>query len=90
MAVKVWIAEIQISPRIADKLQLKHGITPEQVREACLFFAYRAARWDVDPERGARLLIRGADYDAIPLIVVLKPVNVADGIFRCVTARRDR
>lgn len=89
MTLKVWIAEILISDRVVHKIQQKHGVAPRQVREACLFFAYRAARWDVDAERGSRLIVRGADYDAIPLIVVLKPVSVADGIFRCVTARRD-
>lgn len=88
--MKVWIAQIEISPRIEIKLGTKHGISAHQVREACLFFAYRAARWEVDSERGSRLVIRGADYDDIPLIVVLKPLSLADGTFRCVTARRER
>jgi hypothetical protein len=89
MVLKVWIAEIRMSERVAAKIKQKHGVTPNQVDEACMFFGYRAARWDVDADRGSRLIVRGADYDGIPLIVVLKPVNVADGIFKCVTAWRD-
>jgi hypothetical protein len=44
MTLKVWIAEILISDRVVHKIQQKHGVAPRQVREACLFFAYRMSR----------------------------------------------
>lgn len=87
---RIWIAEVWISERIAAKLHAKHGVEPQQVRDACLFGRQTSARWQEDPERGSRLFVMGKDRDGVKLLVLLKPVDLADGIFRCVTARRLR
>ena len=67
-----------------------HGyVTPAEVDEAALFCEGRGARWDDDPERGRRLIIRGTTAAGRSLLVVLYPMNENDedeGTWRLATA----
>lgn len=85
-----WISLILISASVERKLQAKHNLNKDQVLDACLLDRYLSAREEVDPERGVRLLVRGLDRDGQELLVLLKPVDPDDGIYRCITARMVR
>lgn len=76
-------------PLVADKLVTKHKVTPDEVKQAVLFSAYRDARWHRHPTYGRRLLVRGYTDDRVPILAILKPMNEKDGIWECRTARRD-
>lgn len=73
-----------IDPGIADKIRVKHNITPEQVREAC--GGHIQARWHVHPEYGWRLLVIGETYEGRVLKMILHAVDEADGTWRLATA----
>jgi len=76
-----------MSHHVETKLIAKHGVGKDQVLDACLVGRYISAREDFDAERGVRLLIRGLDRTGRQLLVLLKPVEPAEGIYRCITAR---
>jgi hypothetical protein len=40
-----WIADVLISPRVEEKLLVKHGVRRDEVEDAVRFGAYRDARW---------------------------------------------
>jgi hypothetical protein len=75
---------------MATKIQSKHGITPDEVREAC--HRPRQARWHDHPEHGRRLLVLGRTAGGRKLKIILQPVDPDDGHWRLRTAlvaRRD-
>jgi hypothetical protein len=88
-AYRPWIAEVLFDPQVADKLVSKHKVTPDEVKQAVLFSAYRDARWHNHPAYGRRLIVRGYTDNEVPILAILKPVNEADGIWECKTARRN-
>lgn len=87
---RVWIAEVLFRPEVAHKIETKHRVTPRDVEEAVRFYAHREARWHNHRLYSRRLIVRGKTFDQVPLIVYLAPVNEADGIWECRTARRER
>jgi hypothetical protein len=69
---------------MATKIQSKHGITPDEVREAC---AKRVeVGWHVDPVHGRRLLVTGLTSTGRLLKIILQPVDARDGTWRLRTA----
>jgi hypothetical protein len=54
-----WIGHIEFSSAIVEKIKRKHGVSPEEVREAVCGGAAEEARWHDDPEHGRRLLAIG-------------------------------
>ena len=80
----VYIGWISISPAVAEKIQTKHGITPDEVREACS--GHTVAKWEVHPEHGRRLLVIGTTGGGRTLKVVLQPIDPRDGTWRLRTA----
>jgi hypothetical protein len=87
---RVWIAEVLFRPDVASKIRSKHNLSTAEVREAVCFGAHREARWNVHPDYGRRLLVRGATYEGKQIIAYLRPMNEGDGIWECRTARRIR
>jgi hypothetical protein len=84
-----WIGSIDFPSEVADKIKQKHGITPEEVREAVSLGAAEELRWDHDEVHGRRLLAIGTPYHgAYRVIAVLAPVDRTDGSWRCKTAMR--
>lgn len=81
---EVYIAIVEISPAMAQKIQSKHGVTPAEVREACQ--QYTRAGWHDDPEHGRRLLLVGVTSAGRVLKVILQPVYPRDGVWRLRTA----
>ncbi len=53
----VWVAELHISDRTAQKIVQTHRITPDEVREAVVGVVGLRYVWSEDPERGRRVLI---------------------------------
>ena len=80
----VYIGLIMISPATEVKIQSKHGITPDEVREACS--APIASGWHTDQVKGRRLLLTGRTAGGRLLKVVLQPVDVRDGTWSLRTA----
>jgi hypothetical protein len=79
-----YIAEIRITPAIEAKIQAKHNIGPDEIREAALFNRY--GRWNTHSEHGRRLIVRGLTYEGKRIQVFLKPVDADEGIWRCLSA----
>lgn len=88
MAEKFWIAEIRISPAMEDKIRTRRFVTGAQVREACVPDRYERAGWDDDPVHGRRLAVSCTTNEGAALLVLLQPVDVAEGIWRLRTVLR--
>lgn len=85
---RVWITEIEITPEVEQKIQVKHRVSRSEVDEAVKYGHYRDARWHEHDVYGERLLVRGSTDADVELLVVLKPVDQSEGIWECKTARR--
>jgi len=83
--IRPYVGHVDISAAMAEKLQSKHGVTPDEVREVVRSHGARF-RWHTDPERGLRLLVIGTTAGGRTLKVILQPVDVPDGTFRLRTA----
>lgn len=86
----VWIAEIHASPAILAKINQKHNVTLEEVKEAALLGAADQVAWHEHPERGLRLLVKGTSADGKPLNIVLYPDDIDEERFYLATAMRQR
>ncbi len=53
----LWVAELAISARTADKIRSKHNIEPDEVRQALVCVAGLEFTWHKDEERGERALV---------------------------------
>lgn len=84
MATLFYVGEIQISPTVAQKIQSKHGVTPDEVRE--LYSRIVPGTWARDPVRGRRLYVVFRTSRGRKLKIVLRPVDVTAGTWRLCTA----
>lgn len=50
MSERFWIAEIQTSEQMEDKIRTRRFVTGDEVREACVPDAYDRASWDNVPD----------------------------------------
>lgn len=82
MPVEFWIAEIQISDEMEDKIRSRRFVTGDEVREACVPDAYDDAGWHDHPVHGRRLLVRGRTAQGKRLRIILQPIDVTEGIWR--------
>lgn len=78
----VWIADILVSDRIAEKIRSKHGLDPDEIVSLVLSPPPRLGRYVTD-DRGTRL------YVTVPLgnqtiLVVLHPYG--DDVWRLASA----
>jgi hypothetical protein len=85
--VDEWVGEIVFSPELAAKLRHKHGITPEQVRDAVACGAHEDQWWTYHRIYGRRLALEGSD-DNGRMRVYLRPIDREQGTWRCLTAWR--
>lgn len=79
-----YIGHVEISASMAEKIQAKHNVTPDEVREVC--HGRPGKRWDADPVHGERLLVLGTTSTGRRLRIILQPVDVTDGTWRLRTA----
>lgn len=82
MRERFWIAEIQISDEMEDKIRRRRFVTGDDVREACIPDAYDRAGWHGHPEHGRRLLVRCRTAQGRRLKVILLPIDADAGIWR--------
>jgi hypothetical protein len=80
----VVIRVIEVSDHVKSKINSKHGVTEDDVVEACE--RYTEAVWDEDPERGRRLLVKGTTRSGRVVRVVLYPDEPDRGTWRLGTA----
>ncbi|CAN5906251.1 hypothetical protein BH23ACT2_BH23ACT2_14740 [soil metagenome] len=74
MSTAVWVAELLVSEPAAAKITNRHHLDPVEVQAALLGVRGLAGRWDHDPVRGSRLLVRvGLGTDMV--LAVLYPVE---------------
>lgn len=83
----VWIGRVVIDPAAEAKINGKHNVTFDEVREAVEVGAATAARWHDHPLYGTRLLARGLTAAGRNLIVTLVPVDRDEETWECKTAR---
>ena len=84
MVTRFYIVVVDISPAVATKIQSKHGVTPDEVQDACR--SYQQAGWEYSEEHGLRLLLVGTTRSGRSLKLRLQPVDPVDGIWRLRTA----
>jgi len=84
-----YIAVLRCSEETEEKINSKHHVALDQVREAVVLTPVRSSGWDLDPVRGARLLVAGTTYEGHVLNVVLYPVDEDEGIWDLGTAMRE-
>jgi hypothetical protein len=82
--VSVQIISVYMSPHVIAKINSKHGITADDVLDACQ--NPTRAGWHEDPERGRRLLVEGRNNHGRRVFAVLYPTAVL-GIWNLGTAR---
>ena len=82
----IWIAELLISERTAQKLRIKHGLNPADVRRALLATRGLRARRIRDEERGERFLVRSSVNGEDCLAVLHDASSTdADSVWRLAT-----
>jgi len=57
VALHIWVAQLNISPRTAEKITSKHSITPEEAEQTVQCVSNLDFSWDVDAVRGERAII---------------------------------
>jgi hypothetical protein len=81
-----YIAVIVCSARVLEKINSKHGVSIDEVRDAFQWPATPArASWVLD-HRGRRLAVEGFTARGRVIRAVLYPVDVAQGTWRLGTA----
>jgi hypothetical protein len=70
----VWIAEVQVSPAIAAKVQGKHGLDPSEIAELAMSPPPKAGQYVTD-QRGTRLYLTVRTRDKQAIRVVLYPLG---------------
>jgi hypothetical protein len=82
----IWIEELRISERVAQKIIDEHRIDPAQVRAAVVQVQGLEVSWDFDRERGARVIVLTAmevDGEVSNVLIVLYPTeNPMDHVWR--------
>jgi len=72
--VALWVAQLIVSDRTAEKLSSRHGLDVSDVRQAVVGVRGLGYTWDDDPERGRRALVE-TEVAGRLCLVVLYPVD---------------
>jgi uncharacterized DUF497 family protein len=75
----IWIADLRISFKTANKLRNEHGLDVEEVRQALVCVSGLSFSWDDDSERGERALILIKIREKAVLAVLYPRLNDAYG-----------
>jgi hypothetical protein len=70
----IWVAELRVSERTAEKLSSKHGLSTDEVRQAVVCVSGLQFSWNDHPQRGIRAIIR-TRVNERDVLVVLYPVS---------------
>lgn len=88
MAREFWIAEIRIPAAVEDKIREKHNLSSEEIRRWCIPHQYVRAGWHTHEIYGTRLLVETLDDQGKSVQVILKDIDVFDGIWKLRSAWR--
>lgn len=83
----IYIGLVLIDPSVEAKINEKHNVTPDEVREAIQWPARARAVWEDHPDHGLRVIAVGTTWTGRTLMAVLQPVHEADGTWRLRSAR---
>ncbi|HUZ39755.1 MAG TPA: hypothetical protein VMV17_25815 [Streptosporangiaceae bacterium] len=78
MPEPLWVAQLVISDRTAHKLRTRHGLDPEEVRDALVCVKGLRYVWANHPERGRRAIVEARLRGRV-VAVVLYPVDDPHG-----------
>jgi hypothetical protein len=86
-AETVYIAYIEISARMVEKLGSDHGVTEDEVRDTFqLPGKPQRGVWYDDPEHGRRLYVRGRTPEGRRIVAILRQVDRHNDHWRLRTA----
>jgi uncharacterized DUF497 family protein len=83
----IYIADIKIAARIEAKINTKHNVTFEEVKEAFLLRGDVDARWENHAVHGLRIVALGTTASKRMLIAAFYPIDSKEGIWALATAR---
>ncbi|MGA2805931.1 MAG: hypothetical protein ABSF89_16340 [Acidimicrobiales bacterium] len=87
MAFGTYIAEVRISTAVRAKINTKHNVSEQDVREAFVATRLLSSGWSYSETTGSlRLLVVGRTYSGRTLKGTLYPVPGGDGIWWLGTA----
>jgi hypothetical protein len=84
----IRIREVVFPPDVEEKLWTQHKLTIWEVLQVVHDPEGEQPRWDVDPEHGGRVILRGQTRGTRPrlIYVSLGPVDLDEGTWVCITA----
>jgi hypothetical protein len=88
--VRPAVYELRWDEEILEKLWRKHRVLAREVADVALRDPEANFRWHEDRWHGRRLLVRGRTRGGRRLLVILDPLDLEDGIWRCRTAWEER
>lgn len=74
----LWVAWLNVSERTAEKVQSRHGLAEQEVKDAVVCQAGLVYVWDDHRERGRRALVR-VQIRGRKVLVVLYPTDDPSG-----------
>jgi uncharacterized DUF497 family protein len=87
MRPKVW--ELIWDDDLEEKLWRKHRVEAWEVEEVVFDDEEAEFRWSFSRRHGKRLLIRGRTVGGRRLLVILRPIDLERGVWRCASAWHD-
>ncbi len=73
-----------------EKLWRKHRVMAQEVGDVVCHDPGAEFRWHEHRRHGRRLLVRGRTRGGRRLLVILDPVDLGEGVWRCRTAWEER
>jgi hypothetical protein len=74
---RLWVAELIVSPRTAEKINARHELAVHEVRDVVVCVRGLRFTWHHDPDRGWRAMVETSIRDRRAL-VVLYPFDTGD------------
>jgi len=74
----IWVALLDVSPAVAQKIASKHGIDASTVRAAMVGRGGYQARWEDHPDYGIRVIVLASDESGRLFIAWLQPTADPD------------
>lgn len=80
------IRKISFSNSTLVKLQLKHNISSVDIQLALDSYDLEQSGWDISTKHGGRYVIKADLDDGLELLIVLAPIDLDIGEWKCITA----
>lgn len=88
--VHLAVYELQWDEAIQEKLWTKHRVLGREVGDVVFDDPEADFRWREHRRHGRRLLVKGRTRSGRRLIVILDPIDLDEGVWRCRTAWEER